>query len=570
MSVTRRKIGILSTTHELTKAQRDLVLWARSSDRYTISNLIVVVAPNYSPKGLHNGSSPSGKQSTAEKSRAVVLRILTKLESRLTKRSGYPNFFDNFDPDLLKLKVTVITADTSNSQSLQVGNLEKLDEVKALELDLVIDIDSGANLGGPSQAVPWNILLLSYKDNRLNMGGPAGFWESAQGQKSTGFMLGLRQSGETEWNVLSRGNISTSFLFTINHARLCEKAQPFLYSAIDKILVGQATFLEATEAPFDSRPMSLPTVKTQARYIWSSLKRIFRNRRLYRTLRWNVAYQFTSSWQNISFWKSFTIKNPAGRYLADPFMVKENGKHYCFVEDFSVELRKGVIAVYEVSPHGYEDLGTALEEDFHLSYPFIFSHEGHLYMCPETAQIREIRLYVCKEFPTKWELSAVLMRDVDAADTSIFWHHDRWWMFSNICSADIGEHGSELHIFHSKELFSSSWTAHTNNPVVFDSRWARNAGLIFDQKKIFRVHQRQGFDAYGEAFGVSEITHLSEKKFSENNLFIVEPNFFPRSLGTHTLNYDGEVVVFDYADTVKLLSQSFANLNSKIKRLLPK
>ena len=40
------------------------------------------------------------------------------------------------------------------------------------------------------------------------------------------------------------------------------------------------------------------------------------------------------------------------------------------------------------------------------------------------------------------------MDNVDAADTSIFEKDGRWWMFTNLCSAKIRDHNSELHIFH--------------------------------------------------------------------------------------------------------------------------
>ena len=48
-----------------------------------------------------------------------------------------------------------------------------------------------------------------------------------------------------------------------------------------------------------------------------------------------------------------------------------------------------------------------LERDHHLSYPFLFEHEGVLYMVPETAQAGTVELYRCTEFPLRWRRERV-------------------------------------------------------------------------------------------------------------------------------------------------------------------
>ena len=137
----------------------------------------------------------------------------------------------------------------------------------------------------------------------------------------------------------------------------------------------------------------------------------------------------------------------------------------------------------ELSPNGEEYLGIALEDDFHLSYPFVFECDGDLFMCPETHARKDIRLYRCREFPLKWELEIILMNNVDAADTSIFKKDGKWWMFTNLCSARIGDHNSELHIFSSTDLLKGHWTPHSMNPVIFDAERGRNGGLILQKER---------------------------------------------------------------------------------------
>ena len=222
------------------------------------------------------------------------------------------------------------------------------------------------------------------------------------------------------------------------------------------------------------------------------------------------------------------------------------------VEDFDYSKKRGSISVYKITRDSYKELGAALVEDFHLSYPFVFQYSGELYMCPETSEKRDIRLYRCVDFPLKWEYYKTIMRNVSAADTVIFFHADNWWLFSNIDTTNLGDHSSQLHIFYSSNPLSEHWIPHNNNPVIFDSLKARNGGIIHDESGSFRVYQRQGFDAYGEALGVAKIAAINTKQYSEESLFEVEPDFFSNITKTHTYNHVDGLLVFDYAEISKI------------------
>ena len=262
---------------------------------------------------------------------------------------------------------------------------------------------------------------------------------------------------------------------------------------------------------------------------------------------WNVAFQFTESWKNVTLHKSNIIKNPNGRYLADPFVIKRNDSHFCFVEDYSFKQKRACISVYEINDNSnYKHLGTCLKESFHLSYPYLFEYKGDLYMCPETNEINEIRLYICLEFPLKWKYHCTLMNSVSAADTNIFLFDKKWWMLCNLSSSKIKDHNNELHLFSSKNPLSSDWFPHKLNPIILDSRKARNGGLIFDGDNIFRTYQTQGFNLYGQSMGVSSIEEINDNTYKEKNLFSIKPNFFPNTIGTHTYNYSQGLLVFDY------------------------
>ncbi len=71
------------------------------------------------------------------------------------------------------------------------------------------------------------------------------------------------------------------------------------------------------------------------------------------------------------------IEPPKDSFLADPFVIARDGKNYVFVEEYPYREGKGVISVLEIDPDGR--IGTVqrvLERPYHLSYPFVFEHEG--------------------------------------------------------------------------------------------------------------------------------------------------------------------------------------------------
>ena len=87
-----------------------------------------------------------------------------------------------------------------------------------------------------------------------------------------------------------------------------------------------------------------------------------------------------------------------------------------------------------------------------------------------------------------------------------------------------------------------------NNPVIFDSLSARNGGMLFKQGEVFRVFQRQGWNIYGEAFGVTKITELTDSTYDEEVQFIVEPKFFKGIKGTHTYSYKNGLIAVDFVE----------------------
>ena len=403
--------------------------------------------------------------------------------------------------------------------------------------------------GGILDVCPFGILSFHHADNEVNRGGPYGFWEVYHREPCTGFVIQRLNSELDGGDVLFRGSIPTSPIFLLNRLKLLAKSSVFLHVLLEKIGREGRLPQPYPKAPYAYPLYRIPKLRRQLIYIaktYFHLARKVGRKLVARARRWSIAYQFVPDWKNAVLWRSKVIRNPPNRFLADPFVVYRDGKYVCYVEDYSFAEKKGWISAYEISPEGYRALGTALEEDFHMSYPFVFEAGGELYMCPETMHANDIRLYRCTEFPLKWTLHKVLMGNVCSADTSIFKANGRWWMLTTLDSSDIGDCGSELHLFYADSFDSSEWAAHPQNPVIFDSARARNGGFIVDGDGLYRIFQIPGFNLYGAAMGATRITELTTDTYREELLFTIPPAFFEKLKGTHTCSFAKGLLVVDF------------------------
>ncbi|MGB0672206.1 MAG: glucosamine inositolphosphorylceramide transferase family protein, partial [Rhodospirillales bacterium] len=478
--------------------------------------------------------------------------LLCRIDSLLLHRSKrWKSHFDQATLGALKGQRLDVTPTVSKSGFVYRYGDDDLAAIRALGLDVLVRCGSGILKGGILVVCRFGVLSFHHADNRVNRGGPPGFWEVFNRDPATGFVI-QRLSEELDGgDVLLAGSIPTAFYFSLNQARVFRKSNAFLHGLLDRM--GREGRLPDArpKQPYAYPLYRMPGLVDQARYLFGRLlpravKKVWHKTVSRRQLCWNVGYLPVGDWREASLRKVRPIPNPPGHFLADPFLWWADGKAYCFVEDYDFAVGRGHLSVYRLDDEGPKPLGPVLKEPFHLSFPFLFQWQGDLLMCPECYESGEIRLYRCEQFPDRWVHFKTLMAGVAAADTQLFEKDGLWWMLTNIDSGDIKDRNSELHVFFADSPVSDHWTAHPGNPVVFDALQARNGGLIIEGSRIFRVFQVQGFDTYGEAMGVAEITHLSETGYTEKVLCTLPPKFLPGLLGTHSMAFRDGLLAVDF------------------------
>ncbi|WP_230625764.1 hypothetical protein [Cupriavidus necator] len=227
---------------------------------------------------------------------------------------------------------------------------------------------------------------------------------------------------------------------------------------------------------------------------------------------------------------------------ADPFGVPGRPDEiYCE----ELDLRQGLGRIVRLKLDAHDVPSCAGPVDLglpgHLSFPYLFRHDGALYCVAESSQSRRCVLNRQDE-AGGWQQVAVLLEDVAAVDPTIFEHDGRFWLlytdvamgqFDNVC------------LCYADNLLGP-WQPHAQNPVRFDNGSARAAGsVVRDAGQLLRVAQvcKSG---YGQAIAVNRIVHCTPEFYREETVGGVSPTGDRLNPdGLHTMSDWGDRIVVD-------------------------
>jgi hypothetical protein len=256
---------------------------------------------------------------------------------------------------------------------------------------------------------------------------------------------------------------------------------------------------------------------------------------------------------------------PRGRFLADPFGIRQDGVLSVLVEDYSYRAQKGRIVVLQSrNETTFSAPRPVLELPVHTSYPYLIAHGGTVYCVPETSKAKEVGLYRAERFPEQWRKVATLIRDFAAVDATVFQHDGRWWLF---CGDRDSVPDASLYAWHSPDLFGP-WKPHPGNPLKTDVRSSRPAGTPFvHQGQLYRPAQ-DGSRTYGGSVVLNRVHRLTPDDFEEEPVARVEPNSRDYCDGLHTLCSVDNLTIVDGKRHI-FVAWAFRNaLRHKLQKLL--
>jgi hypothetical protein len=206
-----------------------------------------------------------------------------------------------------------------------------------------------------------------------------------------------------------------------------------------------------------------------------------------------------------------------------------------------------------------------LDTKSHLSFPFIFSEEGRVFVFPESARQGVVSCYEYKPGESLHFVSDLVKMPL--YDPAILKKDGKYWLFGSLFE---NRKDYKLHIFYSKKL-TGPYTQLGLNPAKSGLDGVRAAGNFIEvDGVIYRSAQNCG-NKYGESITVNRILKLDEQNFSEEpymTISINEKNQKEHNLHTiHTLNSSDGIVIVDGMKWTFSLTEQWKNFrrNRKLK-----
>tara|TARA_B100000586_G_C20090875_1_gene420022 strand:+ start:93 stop:1754 length:1662 start_codon:yes stop_codon:yes gene_type:complete len=541
-------IGLILESKTINKYIKDFIEWASTEEGINVAYYLIQGNDFSSEKGEETRLKRVISKGLSKTFQNRIKRWIINFEQkRNINNSQYHKdhrVTSNIDEyEIHKLEYEAIYSETGVSVRFSE---KSLDEIKNLNIDLLLRFNKRIIRGEALTLAKHGILSIHLGSDVTNRGGPSGFWEVYNEEASSSFIIQQLTEDLDNGNIVFRGSIPTQKSWSLNRAELNLRATSYLKMIIIYLLKNQELPDFKDSMPFTTKLNTNPTNKEMLTYF---IKR-FKNRKIDKKYNnadntYGVGFQKTQ-WGKMEYRKAHFIENPPNHFLADPFVYRFKGEDYCFVEAFNYLEKKAQIDVYKLIEDKYEYLGIALKEDFHLSFPYIFEFKENVYMIPESAKNKDIRLYKAVNFPFDWELEEVLIDNIDAADSLVFHHNKKWWLFTNVDPLMKGDHNFQLDIYYSDSLLKGDWIPHKQNPVILEPTFARNGGILFSEDNIYRVGQKFGFyKKYGLGFSIRKILHLDEESYIESEEVSYEDYYSSEIIGSHHIHSNSIYTVFD-------------------------
>lgn len=454
------------------------------------------------PPSTHRSSFPPG------------LKLALWLDAVLFKLKG-AHAFD----DLRKFEISEYSEDTVNDSG---------------SLDVILDVSAGveSNL----QSVPFLRIMFNEQSSELAA------------------VSAVLESGPMVLQIVSGSGADVEFARPGVERHGCLTATlDNVFSALVELLIDRATIgrqvspnplprtriqMQADSSASNIRPQV--NIFSGPEYIMDVVvQKIARylNRQTRTKRRWAIATRIcengglvAGSWPSTAEYK--VVPDDGQRYFADPFLFLRNGKMHLFAEEFPYATGRGIISVAEVDGGG--NVGAfrpVLERSYHLSYPFIFEHDGDVWMIPEACESGSVELYRAVKYPDEWAFEKRLIDDVPGCDATIVQCDSRYFM--TLTTRYLRGSTRDNQRLFSAESPLGPWFEHAGGLVRIDCKNARPAGLsIVRDGKLLRPVQNCS-DFYGGSMNLLEVQNLSGEisEVPVASITVVGPEGV---VGTHT------------------------------------
>ena len=441
---------------------------------------------------------------------------------------------------------------SSVSQNLTVheqgGRLRLTDEacetLQSQRLDVILVADPRLSAPEVGRLARFGAAVFVFGENSSAGAAWDGFEEVAAGEGRVTVGLELHQGDSKPTRVIRSVTNAHPYSAAFTRINAATHAIPLLERLANSLVSGAPATTANPTSPGGSAP-ARPTLSSLTSIAWRHLDRVTIGQSGIDP--WHLGFSWASAettpaHPQFELSRYAPLKPPRGHFWADPFVLKNAGRYYVLFEELKYTEERGYIRAVELGRDGtVGSPQTVLDLPFHLSYPFVFEHEGTVYMLPEMSLEGRLELYRAVNAPYEWVLDRVLMQGVHLIDATLARIEGRWWMFACRYLEGLFE-WNDLVLFHADSPFGP-WTPHPANPVVSDVRFARPAGSVYcADGRWFRPAQ-DCTHTYGGGIRIQRIVRLTETEYEEEEFRRIDPEF--ERNGCHTINRVDNLSVID-------------------------
>jgi hypothetical protein len=251
-------------------------------------------------------------------------------------------------------------------------------------------------------------------------------------------------------------------------------------------------------------------------------------------------------------------------FYADPFGFKIKDKKHIIFEEYSQILKRGRIAIAEISNDKLINKKIILDNKKHLSYPFIFIENDEIFVICEAYKSKKLDLYKIDKSNLSLQKIREIFSNQEIIDPTIIKLNNKYWLFYS--KKERSE--ENLYLAYSDSLFGD-FTQHPKNPIKSCKASSRSGGTPFIiDNKIYRPAQNcQKF--YGEKITVNKINILNENDFGEEIYCeISAPDSEQNIIGLHTISSFGDSTLIDGLQKKFLIYKPLISIFRNLKKIV--
>lgn len=458
----------------------------------------------------------------------------------IKKKPSYKNFFLTKNISLFFKKIIDVNLLTSNNVVYKYRNSD-LKIIRDLNLDLIINFSGKFIRGEILNSSKLGVISFHNSDNRVNRGGPGGFWEVYYGYKKSGVIIQKLEDELDGGYVLIRDQIQTAKTWIENDSNLRIANFNNLKIILEKIIKDKKIIINEKKIPYYNRLNKSPNFFHLTNYLLNNffgfkfnfLEFLFNIKKfLYLKKKYNVAL-LNSNFRELVMWKAKKISTNSTKQIRNSILISKGKDFFCFF-DLSMKNNSNISFINYKSPNIIDK--TNIDKKFNRPNLFELNKNYFLVSCNKDNN-NEIYLFECKSFPSKWKLVNKIKLNFDFINCSTLLFQNKIYFFISLFNEIKKEFKTKIYSIENSKIYKF-------NKLKFCGEIKNlTQSIFYSNYQIFRSFS---YSEGSKSLHVSEVSIDADFNFIEKNFIEIEPNFYLNANSVKKIHSLKNHTVFDF------------------------